>query len=107
MLDAAERGEDVIIERRGVRYTLRAESARRARPRRRSRRTPNCQFPTPNAQKKSQLPRRGVLEVGSWQLGVDPDYFERASGRIWNLMIFAVVPLPPSMWKGARVANVL
>ena len=36
MLDAAERGEEVIIERRGVRYILRAESARRARPRRRS-----------------------------------------------------------------------
>ena len=36
MLDAAERGEDVIIERRGVRYVLRAESGRRARPRRRS-----------------------------------------------------------------------
>ena len=35
VLDAAERGEDVIIERRGVRYVVRAEktiaSARRAR----------------------------------------------------------------------------
>ena len=34
-------------------------------------------------------------------------YFDSASGRTWNLMIFAVVPLPPSMWNGARVANVL
>ena len=35
ILDAAERGEEVIIERRGVRYVLRADSARAARPRRR------------------------------------------------------------------------
>ena len=34
ILDAAERGEEVIIERRGVRYVLRAESARRTRTRR-------------------------------------------------------------------------
>jgi antitoxin (DNA-binding transcriptional repressor) of toxin-antitoxin stability system len=35
ILDAAERGEEVIIERRGVRYVLRAESARTGRTRRR------------------------------------------------------------------------
>jgi hypothetical protein len=34
VLDAAERGEEVIIERRGVRYTVRAE---RANPSRRTR----------------------------------------------------------------------
>ena len=34
MLDAAERGEDVIIERRGVRYVLRAETTRATRRRR-------------------------------------------------------------------------
>ena len=37
ILDAAERGEEVVIERRGVRYVLRAESARAGRPRRRRR----------------------------------------------------------------------
>ena len=35
MLDAAEKGEEVFIERRGVRYVLRAESKRPARKRRR------------------------------------------------------------------------
>ena len=36
MLDAAERGEDVIIERRGVRYTLRVEAGTSRPLRRRS-----------------------------------------------------------------------
>ena len=36
ILDAAERGEDVIIERRGVRYVLRAESKRPSPKRRQS-----------------------------------------------------------------------
>ena len=36
MLDAAERGEEVIIERRGVRYVLRAEATRPSRKRRQS-----------------------------------------------------------------------
>ena len=35
VLDAAERGEEVVIERRGVRYVIRAEES--ARPVRRSR----------------------------------------------------------------------
>jgi antitoxin (DNA-binding transcriptional repressor) of toxin-antitoxin stability system len=35
VLDAAERGEAVIVERRGTRFTLRAEGAHGARPRRR------------------------------------------------------------------------
>jgi antitoxin (DNA-binding transcriptional repressor) of toxin-antitoxin stability system len=35
VLDAAERGEEVVIERRGVRYSIRAEG--RAQPARRSR----------------------------------------------------------------------
>lgn len=36
MLDAADKGEEIFIERRGVRYVLRAESNRSARKRRRS-----------------------------------------------------------------------
>jgi len=36
MLDAAEKGEEVFIERRGVRYVLRAESRRPSRKRRQS-----------------------------------------------------------------------
>ena len=35
VLDAAERGEHVVIERRGVRFALRAERASDVRPRRR------------------------------------------------------------------------
>lgn len=35
VLDAAERGEEVIIERRGVRYSVRAERASSTRRRRR------------------------------------------------------------------------
>jgi hypothetical protein len=38
LLDAAEGGEVIAIERRGVRFTLRSERPRRARSRRRSRR---------------------------------------------------------------------
>lgn len=34
ILNAADRGEEVVIERRGVRYVLRAESKRPARKRR-------------------------------------------------------------------------
>jgi antitoxin (DNA-binding transcriptional repressor) of toxin-antitoxin stability system len=30
VLDAAERGEEVVVERRGVRYVIRAERARRS-----------------------------------------------------------------------------
>ncbi len=30
-------------------------------------------------------------------------YLASACGRSWNLYALLVVPLPPSMWKGARV----
>ena len=36
----------------------------------------------------------------------DPVYFASGSGRIWNLITLLVVPLPVSMWNGARVLTV-
>ena len=34
------------------------------------------------------------------------DYFASGSGRSWNFTTLLVVPLPPSMWNGARVLTV-
>src|SRR5215475_7165581 len=34
-------------------------------------------------------------------------YFDSGSGRTWNFTILLVLPLPPSAWNGARVANVV
>src|SRR6476620_5965053 len=33
-------------------------------------------------------------------------YFASGSGRTWNLITLLVVPLPVSMWNGARVLTV-
>src|SRR5205814_2291401 len=73
-----------------------------------------CRLPASGVVSKSQNPNPKVqiqlrcwsLDPGAWGLGF-PAYFDSASGRTWNLMIFAVVPLPPSMWNGARVAKVV
>ncbi len=70
-------------------------------PRPTDRATATREVTTPNLQSPN------VLGVGSWKLRVDESYFERGSGRIWKRMSLLVVPLPPSMWNGARVAIVV
>ena len=35
-----------------------------------------------------------------------PIYFASGSGRIWKCITLLVVPLPVSMWNGARVLTV-
>src|SRR5262245_25485100 len=66
---------------------------------------PDPKFQIPRNPKKIPTSRRtlgfGVLGFGLWI------YLDNGSGRTWNLMILLVVPLPPSMWNGARVAYVL
>ena len=40
----------------------------------------------------------------TWESGLFVnDQLASGSGRIWNFTSLAVVPLPPSMWNGARV----
>lgn len=65
ILDAAERGEEVIIERRGVRYVLRAEGRRPAQKRRRS----LIEYVHP------------AVAAGQWTWELGPDGVEFAAGR--------------------------
>jgi len=44
------------------------------------------------------LPRSGSVSSAA--------YFASGSGRSWNFTTLLVVPLPPSMWNGARVLTV-
>ena len=48
---------------------------------------------------------RSVLETRSMTSDTSP-YFASGSGRSWNFTTLLVVPLPPSMWNGARVLTV-
>jgi hypothetical protein len=57
----------------------------------------NIEPPTPSPTPKTPW----ELEVGSWESGLV--YFDNGPGRIWNFTSLGVVPLPPSMWNGARV----
>ena len=65
MLDAADKGEEVFIERRGVRYVLRAESKRPARKRRR----PLITYLHP------------AVEAGQWTWELGPDGLEFVDTR--------------------------
>src|SRR5882672_5427017 len=50
------------------------------------------------------LERRQLHQVvGEEELSVVANHFDNGSGRTWNLTSLLVVPLPPSMWNGARV----
>src|SRR5262245_16977927 len=61
----------------------------------------NSQFPISNSQ--FPIATRWEMGVGNQEF----DHLERGSGRIWKRMSLLVVPLPPSMWNGARVAIVV
>jgi len=65
MLDAAERGEEVFIERRGVRYVLRAESRR-----------------APTKRRKSLITyMHPAVEAGQWTWELGPDGVEFVDSR--------------------------
>ena len=68
MLDAAEKGEEVFIERRGVRYVLRAEGKRP--PPKRRRQSPSLITHMDPA-----------VEAGQWTWELGPDGLEFADTR--------------------------